>query len=87
MCRRTHLLRRCASRGFFSGTRITVLAATFLAAAATDTFPIDPATPQRLAADKDVQPLLAGYVDPTLAPYNAGSTTVIRAVYASSMAA
>ena len=71
MCRRTHLLRRCASRGFFSGTRITVLAATFLAAAATDTFPIDPATPRRLAAHKDVQPLLAGYVDPTLAPYNA----------------
>ena len=32
---------------------------------------IDPKTPQRLAAHKDVQPLLAGFVDPTLPPYQA----------------
>jgi hypothetical protein len=33
--------------------------------------PIDPNTPARLAKHKDVQPLLAGYVDPTLPPYSA----------------
>ena len=33
--------------------------------------PIDPATPPRLAAHQDVQPLLAGFVNPTLPPYNA----------------
>lgn len=33
--------------------------------------PVDPATPPRLAPHKDVQPLLAGFVDPTLPPYQA----------------
>lgn len=33
--------------------------------------PVDPATPSRLAQHKDVQPLLAGFVDPTLPPYRA----------------
>ncbi len=34
-------------------------------------YPPDPATPARLLAHASVQPLLAGYVDPTLAPYKA----------------
>ncbi len=33
--------------------------------------PLDPTTPSRLAQHKDVQPLLAGFVDPTLPPYRA----------------
>ena len=33
--------------------------------------PIDPATPPRLAQHKNMQPLLAGFVDPTLPPYRA----------------
>jgi hypothetical protein len=36
-----------------------------------DSTPIDPITPARLAKHKDVQPLLAGFVDPTLPPYSA----------------
>ena len=34
-------------------------------------FPPDPTAPTRLLAYRDVQPLLAGFVDPTLAPYGA----------------
>ena len=37
----------------------------------TNDFPIDPNTPARLAKHRDSQPLLAGYVDPTLPPYSA----------------
>ena len=38
--------------------------------------PIDPATPPRLAAHEAVQHLLAGFVDPTLPPYNAAGDGV-----------
>lgn len=41
-----------------------------------DTFPIDPATPARLAAHKDVQALISGYVDPTKPPYSAAGDGV-----------
>ena len=46
---------------------------------------IDPLTPARLAAHADVQPLLAGFVDPTLLPYGAagdGSTDDAAALQA-----
>lgn len=49
------------------------LAGAALAASGT---PIDPATPLRLAEHKDVQPLLAGFVDPTLPPYAAAGDDV-----------
>eukprot|EP01052_Picozoa_sp_SAG31_P045176 SAG31_NODE_8152_length_1508_cov_7.717486_1_plen_120_part_10 len=39
-------------------------------------FPIDPVTPPRLAAHQDVQPLLEGFVNPTLPPYNAAGDGV-----------
>ena len=51
------------------------LAAAGLAGADAET-PIDPTTPQRLARHKDVQPLLAGFVDPTLPPYAAAGDGV-----------
>ena len=53
-----------------------MLATLAAAASATISHPIDPATPKRLAAHADVQSLLAGYVDPTLAPYNAAGDGV-----------
>lgn len=38
--------------------------------------PIDPLTPARLAKHKDVQPLLAGYINPCLPPYSAAGDGV-----------
>ena len=46
------------------------------ASAAAYETPIDPATPPRLAQHRDVQPLLAGFVDPMLPPYSAAGDGV-----------
>lgn len=42
----------------------------------TSGYPIDPATPPRLAAHRNVQPLVEGFVNPTLPPYNAAGDGV-----------
>ena len=47
------------------------------ASRAASSTPVDPATPERLAQHKDVQPLLAGFVDPTLPPYRAADDGVV----------
>ena len=67
--------RRAACRSTARSLCVAWLALFASSAAGIET-PIDPATPQRLAQHRDVQPLLAGFVDPMLPPYNAAADGV-----------
>lgn len=56
---------------FLAAAAVAWASAVAAAGQAQSEFPPDPSAPARLLAYRDVQPLLAGFVDPTLAPYGA----------------